>query len=67
MKLIQKAISVAGGQVALAKKVGVSQGAVSKWVKGGVIRPENAKLIQKATGGLVKAADLRPDIFGDVA
>jgi len=59
----QEAIRIAGSQTALARAVGVSQAAVSKWALGGRISAENALGIERATSGQVSAADLRPDIF----
>jgi DNA-binding transcriptional regulator YdaS (Cro superfamily) len=60
----QQAIRIAGSQMALARAVGVSQAAVSKWALGGRVSAENALGIERATSGQVSAADLRPDIFG---
>lgn len=61
---IQEAIRIAGSQTALAKIVGVSQAAVSKWSLGGAVSAKNAISIERATSGQISAADLRPDIFG---
>ncbi|WP_291523275.1 Cro/CI family transcriptional regulator [Acidithiobacillus sp.] len=53
-----------GSQDAMAKAIGVSQFAVSKWVRGvGAISAESALLIEHATGGVITREDLRPDIF----
>ncbi|PHI31058.1 transcriptional regulator [Budvicia aquatica] len=60
---IEEAVYIAGGQTALAKKVGVTQGAVWKWVRGlKKISPVNAVAISNAVGGVVKPYELRPDI-----
>jgi DNA-binding transcriptional regulator YdaS (Cro superfamily) len=61
---IKRAISICGGQVALAQKIGVSQPAVHNWLKG--ITPVGPRFvipIEAATGGQVSRYDLRPDIY----
>ncbi|WP_413323302.1 transcriptional regulator [Acidithiobacillus ferriphilus] len=61
---ILKTLSMFGSQDAMAKAIGVSQFAVSKWVRGvGAISAESAVLIEHATGGVITREDLRPDIF----
>ena len=61
---ILKTLSMYGSQDAMAKAIGVSQFAVSKWVRGvGAISAESAVLIEHATGGVITREDLRPDIF----
>ena len=62
-----KAIQIAGGQTALAKKIGggIKQGHVWWWLnrsKSGV-PPEYAAAIEKATGGAVTRQDLCPNVF----
>jgi DNA-binding transcriptional regulator YdaS (Cro superfamily) len=60
---IEKAVRLAGGQTALARQIGVTQGAVWKWLnKSKKIRPENAAAISEAVGGQVAPYELRPDI-----
>ncbi|EDS5034007.1 helix-turn-helix domain-containing protein [Salmonella enterica subsp. enterica serovar Wandsworth] len=60
---IQKAVRLAGGQSALARAVGVTQGAVWKWLNNlQKVSPENAVAISIATRGEVKPYELRPDI-----
>ena len=60
---LEKAISVAGGQVALGKAIGVSQQRISWWLtKSGRVPAEFCVPIERATG--VSRHDLRPDIFG---
>ena len=55
-------------QEAFAKMLGLSQGAVHFWVSGRFrVSAENARLIERVTGGEITAADLRPDIFGEAA
>lgn len=63
--LIKKAVDLLGSQVSLAQKCGVSQPAVYKWLNGGVITPENAIAVEKATDGAVTRCGLRPDVFGE--
>jgi len=51
-------------QQAFAEMVGLTQGTVSQWLKGQTrVSAENARLIERATSGAVKAAELRPDVF----
>lgn len=61
---LEKAIKEAGGQVALANQLGVTQSLVSFWLtsaKRGVAA-EYVIAIEKVTG--VSRHDLRPDVFG---
>jgi DNA-binding transcriptional regulator YdaS (Cro superfamily) len=52
-------------QQAFAQLVGTTQGSVSNWLIGRArISAETARQIERATGGGLKAADLRPDVFG---
>ncbi|UBM42328.1 transcriptional regulator [Hafnia paralvei] len=58
-----KAVHVAGGQSSLAKKVGVTQGAVWKWVRGiKNVSPVHAVAVSNAVDGVVKPHELRPDL-----
>ncbi|CDH07968.1 helix-turn-helix domain-containing protein [Xenorhabdus bovienii] len=60
---IYRAVSIAGSQTALAKQIGVTQGAVWKWLRGlKKISPEHAAAIVEATNGAVQAHELRPDL-----
>ncbi|WP_406894378.1 transcriptional regulator [Serratia marcescens] len=56
--VIQKAISIASSQVELAKKVGVDQSSVSKWLNGGGIKSKYISAIVSATNGEVTAAEI---------
>jgi DNA-binding transcriptional regulator YdaS (Cro superfamily) len=56
---LQEAIRRAGGQRALARHLGIAQQAVSQWR---VAPATRARAIEHLTG--VRAADLRPDVFG---
>jgi DNA-binding transcriptional regulator YdaS (Cro superfamily) len=60
---IVKAVEIAGGQKALASKIGVTQQAVSYWLKAKNLRlpGERALAIEAATG--VSRHDLRPDLY----
>ncbi len=66
---LERAISVAGGQSALARKIGKSQGHVWHWLKVAKRVPAEAVLaIEEATG--VPRHELRPDVYpqtGEVA
>lgn len=63
IEYIKKAVLLLGGQSQLAKNIGVTQGAVWKWVHGHKrVSPLNAVAISNATGGQVRASDIRPDL-----
>lgn len=50
----------------LGRRVGVTQASVAHWLAGRVRIPaERCGAIERATGGVVTRADLRPDLFGD--
>jgi DNA-binding transcriptional regulator YdaS (Cro superfamily) len=55
------AVALAGGQSALAKKLGVKPQAVQQWVAVGRIPPLRVLAVEAATGVSRKA--LRPDIY----
>ena len=60
---ILRAVEISGGQAKLAEACHVTQAAVSKWARGeSVISAENALRVERATGGMVTAHDLRPDV-----
>ncbi|MDE5206127.1 YdaS family helix-turn-helix protein [Citrobacter amalonaticus] len=51
------------GKVRLLKKVGVTQGAVWKWVRGlKKVSPVHAVAVSNAVNGVVKPHELRPDL-----
>ncbi|WP_336747857.1 helix-turn-helix domain-containing protein [Pantoea vagans] len=62
--VIQKALSIVGSQKRLAEECGVSQPAVHKWLKGGMVSPEKVSAIVNATGGQIQAYEIRPDLPG---
>jgi DNA-binding transcriptional regulator YdaS (Cro superfamily) len=57
---IERAVEIAGGQQALAGKLGVRYQAVQKWIRG-VVPAERVLAIEGATG--VSRHELRPDIY----
>ena len=61
---LEKAILILGNNSQLAKKIGITPWAVSKW---NVNRPPKKRClaIEAATGGQVTAEELRPDINWD--
>lgn len=60
---IKKAISIIGSQTKLAKACGVTQTSVWKWLNNKTaVSPKIVPLIVKATNGLVKANEIRPDL-----
>jgi DNA-binding transcriptional regulator YdaS (Cro superfamily) len=60
---IAKAVRIAGGQTALARKIGVTQGAVWKWLRGmQKISAEHVISISESTDGQVLPFELRPDL-----
>jgi len=61
-ELIFNAIDIAGGQANLAEMCNVSQAAVSKWLRGGVISVENAIAVENSTHGAITAKELRQDV-----
>ena len=63
--VIQQVVERFGSQSRLAKAVGVSQFAVSKWYRNECqVSPHSAIQIERATNGAITRSDLRPDIFG---
>ena len=60
--VIQKALGIVGSQKRLADLCDVSQPAVHKWLNGGAVSPEKVSAIVNATGGQIKAYEIRPDL-----
>lgn len=58
---LRKAVEVAGGQTALALRIGKTQGHVSQWLHRGYVPPEMVLPIERETG--VSRHDLRPDLY----
>lgn len=64
---LQEAVSIIGGQQALAARIGVRQAHVWNWLnrdKSPVPPAEYCLPIENATGGRVTRYELRPDVFG---
>jgi DNA-binding transcriptional regulator YdaS (Cro superfamily) len=59
---IQKAINIAGGQEALAKKCRVKQQTISKWLKKGSVPPQRIEDVVKAVKGEITPTELCPMI-----
>ena len=63
-EILLKAVNLSGGQLALARKIGVSQGHLWCWLhRDKKVPAERCADIEQATGGAVTCADLRPDVF----
>ena len=61
---LERAVEIAGGQSALARKLGLKQANVWHWLNRAEHVPaEQAIAIEAATGGAVTRAELRPDLF----
>lgn len=58
---VQQAIEIAGGQSALAKKVGVRQPTIFRWLKKGVIPPRKVLIVESITG--ISRNRLNPIIY----
>lgn len=59
---IKKAISILGGQAALARACGVTQPAVFRWLNGRRVKADYVMSIVNATNGEVKPYEIRPDL-----
>ena len=64
MQALARAVEIAGGQTALAEKIGKKQAHVAMWFRRGKVPSEVCKAIEGATAGAVTAEQLRPDVFG---
>lgn len=64
---IERAIAACGSAVTLAGLIEVTPAAVGQWKSGERRVPaERCPLIERATGGVVRCEDLRPDVAWDV-
>lgn len=63
MQALERAIEIAGGQSALAEKIGKKQAHVAMWLKRRKVPAEVCADIEGATGGQVTREKLRPDVF----
>jgi len=61
LNAIERAIQAVGGQKNLAKMMGVSKQAVTKWRK--KVPAERVLKIESATNGAVTRHELRPDLY----
>lgn len=65
MNAITQALEKVGGQCAMARAIGVTQGAVWQWVVRGSVPADRVLAIYRATSGQVTPHQLRPDIYPD--
>jgi DNA-binding transcriptional regulator YdaS (Cro superfamily) len=61
MSPIKRAAQIIGSQKELARRLGVSKGAVSQWADGSVPL-DRCIPIERLTSGAVRCEDLRPDV-----
>lgn len=60
---VEKAIEIAGSQMALAKRCGKAQSTICDWLNGKKrISPQHVPSLVAATGGRVSAHEFRPDL-----
>ncbi|MBB0023657.1 Cro/CI family transcriptional regulator [Ralstonia pickettii] len=60
---IQKAAQAAGGQSALARKIGCTPQAVQRWCKTGFVPADRVVAVEQAVDGAVSRSELRPDLY----
>lgn len=65
MQALARAVQIAGGQAALAEKIGKKQAHIAMWFKRKKVPAEVCADIEGATDGAVKREQLRPDVFRD--
>ena len=65
MEALLKAVRLAGGQTALARRIGKTQSHVAQWLRRGQVGPTVCISIEYAVGGQVTRYELRPDVFGE--
>ena len=58
---LEQAITIAGNQVILAEKIGVTPQAVQQWKKNNKVPAERVISVERLTG--VSRHDIRPDIY----
>jgi DNA-binding transcriptional regulator YdaS (Cro superfamily) len=61
--LVKKAVDIAGSQAELARRCGVKQAHVWKWLRMKEIPAERAIEIETATNGAITRSELRPDLW----
>jgi DNA-binding transcriptional regulator YdaS (Cro superfamily) len=64
MEALLRAVTLAGGQTALARRIGKTQSHVAQWLRRGRVGPTACIPIETAVGGQVTRYELRPDVFG---
>ena len=60
---IQKAVFYAGGQSALARKIGLKPQAVQRWCRDGKIPAERVLDVERVIEAKVTRYELRPDLY----
>ena len=61
MNPVKRAAQIIGSQRELARQLGITPGAVSQWIAGG-IPVEHCPRIERLTGGQVRCESMRPEI-----
>lgn len=64
MEPLIRAVTLAGGQTALARRIGKTQSHVAQWLRRGRVGPTACIPIEAALDGQVTRYELRPDVFG---
>lgn len=59
---VERAVNIAGTQLALACAIGVKQGQIWAWLNLRPIPPQHCMAVEVATNGQVTVAELRPDL-----
>lgn len=62
MDALNKAIAIFGSQSELSRAIGTDQQTVYNWLKRQNVPAERCPAIERATGGVVRCEDLRPDV-----
>jgi DNA-binding transcriptional regulator YdaS (Cro superfamily) len=62
MQALEKAYQVAGSQTTLARAIGVVPQVVNNWHRRGNVPAEYCPRIERATHGVVRCEELRPDV-----
>lgn len=61
---LERAVTLTGGQTALAKAIGVRQSHIWNWLnREGRVPAERVIAVEQATEGRVSRSDLRPDLY----
>lgn len=63
---LARAIEMVGNQEIFAQRAGVSQVAVSKWLKKGYVPAERVVEAERATDGRITRQEFRPDLFSSI-